>query len=129
MSDLLSNLLSDLLSYLLFDLAKKERHQKVILGDDVRYAVRGAGATSFQLKSWKTLKMKDVLHVPGLTSNLVAVSTLEDEGYDVIFSRGRVSIQKHGSIERIEIGICDGGLYRLTTQQSFSKLCYMILSV
>ena len=60
--------------------------------------------------------MKDVLHVPGMTSNLVAVSTLKDEGYDILFSRGRVYIQKHGSSERIEIGIRDGGLYRLTAK-------------
>ena len=29
------------------DLAKRESHQKVIIGYDARYAVRGAGATSF----------------------------------------------------------------------------------
>ena len=57
-----------------------------------------------------------MLLVPGMTSNLVAVSTLEDEGYDVIFSKGRVFIQKYGSSERIEIGIRDGGLYMLTTR-------------
>jgi hypothetical protein len=101
---------------LLSDLAKRESHQRIILGDDARYAVRGAGATSFQLKSRKTLKMKDVLHVPGMTSNLVTVSALEDEGYYVLFSRGRVYIQKHGSNEKIEIGIRDGGLYRLTAK-------------
>ena len=77
---------------LLSDLAKRESYQNVIPGDDARYAVRGASATSFQLKSGKTLKMKDVLHVPGMTSNLVAVSALEDEGDDVTFSRGRVYI-------------------------------------
>ena len=73
---------------LLSDLAKRESYQNVVLGDDAIYVVRGAGATSFQLKSRKTFKMKDVLHVPGMTSNLVAMSALEDEGYDVIFSRG-----------------------------------------
>ena len=60
--------------------------------------------------------MKDVVHVPGMTSNLVVVSALEDEGYDVLFSRGRVYIQKYGSSERFEIGIRDGGLYRLTAK-------------
>ena len=99
---------------LLSDLAKRESYQNVILGDDARYAVKGVGATSFQLKSRKTFKMKDVLHVPGMTSKLVVVSALEDEGYDVIFFRGRVYIQRYGSSERVEIGIRDGGLYRLT---------------
>ena len=60
--------------------------------------------------------MKEVLHVPGMTSNLVVVSALEDEGNDVLFSRGRVYIQKHGSGERMEIGVRDGGLHRLTTK-------------
>ena len=35
---------------LLYDLAKRESHPKVILGDDARYVVRGDGSTSFQLK-------------------------------------------------------------------------------
>ena len=34
--------------------------------------------------------MEEVLHVPGMTSNLVAISSLEDEGYAVTFSRGRI---------------------------------------
>jgi hypothetical protein len=76
--------------------------------------VKGVGATSFQLDSSKTLQMRDVLLVPGMTSNVVAVSALEDEGYDVIFSKGRVFIQKYGSSERIKIDIRVGGLYRLT---------------
>ena len=57
-----------------------------------------------------------MLLVPGMTSNLIAVSTLEDEGYDVIFSRGRVFIQKSDGGEWIEIGIRDGGLYWLSTR-------------
>ena len=78
---------------LLSDLDKREIHQKVILGDDARYVVRGSCATSFQLKSGKTMKMKVVLHIPGMTRNLVVVLALEDEGYDFLFSRGRVYIQ------------------------------------
>ena len=88
---------------LLSDLEKKESNQNVILGDGARYVVRGTGTTSFQLKSGKTLKMKEVLHVPGMTSNLVVVSSLEDEGNDVLFSRGRVYILKHGSNEKIPL--------------------------
>ena len=86
------------------------------MGDDVRYVVKGVGATSFQLDSGKTLQMRDVFLVPGMTSNLIVVLALEDEGYDVIFSKGRVFIQKFDSSERIEIGIRDRGLYRLSTR-------------
>ena len=72
----------------LANVVQREFQEKVVLGDDARYVVKGAGATSFQLDSRKTLRMRDVLLVPGMTSNLIAVLALEDEGYDVIFSRG-----------------------------------------
>ena len=87
----------------LADIVQREFREKVVLGDNVRYDVKEARATSFQLDSSKTLRMRDVLLVPGMTSNLIVVSALEDEGYDVIFSRGRVFIQKFSSSERIEI--------------------------
>ena len=77
----------------LLDVVQRELREKVVLGDDARYAVKVAGATSFQLDFGKTLRIRDVLLVPRMTSNLVVVSALEDEGYDVIFSRGRVFIQ------------------------------------
>ena len=86
------------------------------MGDDARYVVKGVGATSFQLDSGKTRQMRDVFLVPGMTSNLIVVIALEDEGYDVIFSKGQVFIQKFDSIKRIDIGICDRGLYRLSTR-------------
>ena len=69
-------------------MVQREFQEKVVLGDDARYVVKGVGATSFQLDSGKTLRMRDVLLVPGMTDNFIVVSTLEDEGYDMIFSRG-----------------------------------------
>ena len=86
------------------------------MGDDARYVVKGVGATSFQLDTGKTLQMRDVFLVARMTSNLIVVLALEDEGYDVIFSKGQVFIQKFDSSEQIEICICDGVLYRLSTR-------------
>ena len=37
--------------------------------------------------------MKEVLHVPGMTSNLVAVSGLEDEGNDVLCPEGEFTFR------------------------------------
>ena len=73
--------------------------------------------------------MRDVLLVLGMTSNLIAVSALEDERYDVIFSRGQVFIQKFGSNEQIEIGIRDGGLYRLSARLLKALLHDIVSSV
>ena len=98
------------------DVVQRELQEKVVLGDDARYVVKGAGATSFQFDSGKTLRMRDVLLVPGMTSNLIVASALEDKGYDVIFSRGQVFIQKFDGNEQIEIGIHDESLYRLSAR-------------
>ena len=68
----------------LVDVVQREFQEKVVLGHDARYVVKGPGATSFQLDSRKTLRMRDVLLVPGMISNLIVVSALKDEGYDVI---------------------------------------------
>ena len=48
----------------LADVVQREFQEKVVLGDDARYAVKGAGATSFQLDSGKTLQMRDVSLMP-----------------------------------------------------------------
>ena len=53
------------------------------LGDDVRYQAQGVGTVSFQKESGKPLSLIDVLYDPGLTKNLISVSTLEDKGYQV----------------------------------------------
>ena len=60
--------------------------------------------------------MRDVFLVPRMTSSLIVVIALEDEGYDVIFSKRRIIIQKFDSSEWIKIGIRDRGLYRLSTR-------------
>ena len=49
----------------LADLVEKESPQKVKLGDDYQYPIKGVGEASYRLESEKQLKMKDVLYVPG----------------------------------------------------------------
>ena len=69
----------------------------VDLGDNVRYQAQGVGTISFERESGKPLSFADVLNVPGLTKNLISVSTLEDKGYQVKFHDHRVYIRPKGS--------------------------------
>jgi hypothetical protein len=69
---------------------EKETHLHVVLGDDARYNVRGVGTSTFQLDSDMQLKLEEVLYVPGMKRNLVSISALEDKGYKITFSEGRV---------------------------------------
>lgn len=45
---------------------------------------------TFQRESGSPLRITYVMYVPGLKNNLVYVAVLEDHGYDVIFSKGKV---------------------------------------
>jgi hypothetical protein len=56
--------------------------------------------------------MDNILDVPGLKKNLISVSALEDKGYVVGFSRGRVLVwERNSSMDSaVVIGIREGGL-------------------
>ena len=56
------------------------------LGDDYQYPIKGSGKDSCSLDSRKSLKMKDVLYVPGLKKNLLSISALSAKGIRVAFS-------------------------------------------
>jgi hypothetical protein len=95
---------------------EKETHLHVVLGDDARYNVRGVGTSTFQLDSDMQLKLEEVLYVPGMKRNLVSISALEDKGYKITFSEGRVlAWHKDSHINSAKvIGIRENSLYKLT---------------
>ena len=70
----------------------------VELGDVARYQAQGVGIVSFERKSGKPLSFADVLYVPGLTKNLISVSTLEDNGYQVSFETIKYISSPRGQI-------------------------------
>jgi hypothetical protein len=76
----------DILSCLL----DKKISQKVTLGDDYQYPIKGVGESNYKLNSGTSMKMKDVLYVPGLTKNLLSISALEKKGFRVAFIDGEV---------------------------------------
>jgi hypothetical protein len=95
---------------------EKETHLHVVLGDDVRYNVRGVGTSTFQLDSDMQLKLEKVLYVLGMKRNLVFISALEDKGYKITFSKGRVLAWHKDShiISSKVIGVRENSLYKLT---------------
>ena len=74
----------------LSEVVEKDSHLRVVLGDDANYTVKGSGDASLQLETNDTLHLSDVLYVPGMKRNLVSISALEDKGYKVAFSDGKV---------------------------------------
>jgi hypothetical protein len=66
---------------ILSSLTKKNFPQKVTLGDDYQYPIKGVGESTYKLDSGTPMKMKDVLYVPGLTKNLLSISALDKKGF------------------------------------------------
>ena len=62
------------------NLYEHESPHKVKLGDDYQYPIKGSGESSYILDSGKSLKMKNVLFIPGLKKNLISLSTLDAKG-------------------------------------------------
>ena len=58
-------------------LSEHESPHKVKLGHDYQYPIKGSGESSYKLDSGKSLKMKNVLFVPGLKKNLLSISALD----------------------------------------------------
>jgi len=71
--------------------------QKVELGDNHSYAVKGIGKTSIELEPDNNLHLNNVLYVLGLKKNLVSISCLEDKGDRIAFVDGKVLVWPKGS--------------------------------
>ena len=64
-------------------LEEKNSPQKVSLGDDYQYPIKGIGEVSYKLDFGTPMKMKEVLYVPGLKKNLLSILALDKKGYRV----------------------------------------------
>jgi hypothetical protein len=66
-------------------ISKKKFSQKVTLGDDYQYPIKGIGESSYKIDSENSITMKNVLYVPGLKKKLLSISALDRKGYRVSF--------------------------------------------
>ena len=99
-------------------LSEHESPHKVKLGDDYQYPIKGSGESSYKLDFGKSMKMKDVLFVPGLKKNLPSISALDGKGMRVEFIDGQLLRWPKGKTidDAVVIGEQEGGLYKLKGQ-------------
>jgi len=73
------------------------------------------GESTYKLDSRTSMRVKDVLYVPGLTKNLLSISALDRKGFRVAFIDGEVLMWPKGKTieDAIVIGTKEGGLYKL----------------
>ena len=68
------------------------------MGNDEKYNVSGVGTVIFQREHGARLTLTDVKYVLGLKKSLVWIEMLEDRGYDVVFSKGKVFLRHRFSL-------------------------------
>jgi hypothetical protein len=54
------------------------------------------GEATYKLDSETSMRLKDVLYVPGLKKNLLSISALDKEGFRVAFIDGEVLMWSKG---------------------------------
>eukprot|EP00253_Pinus_taeda_P032421 PITA_32421 len=88
-------------------LEEKDLKMCIGMGDDGKYSISRLGTVTFQREHGAPLTLTDVKYVPGLMKNLVSVAMLEDKGYDVVFSKGKVFLRHiaMGQTKRIRIRV------------------------
>jgi hypothetical protein len=86
--------------------------RQVVNGGGMARVVRGVGNVRFQLEFAGLLEIDGVLFVPGLSVNLISVSSLEDVGYIVLFKREHVFIYKEG-VDPVELQLIGNWVNRL----------------
>ena len=86
------------------------------LGYGSTYAIKGVGSSAFQLDSGTLISVEEILYVSGLKKNVLSVTVLEDKGFSVAFSEGKVLVwPKGGSMSSaIVIGVSEGDLYKVS---------------
>ena len=104
------------------DLVEKCLQMHVELGDGGRYNATGIGTITFQRESGKLILLQDVVHVLGLKKNLISVAMLEDKGYEVVFSEGKVFLRHKATGQVKKVGIRAKNLYRLEVDGMSTEL-------
>eukprot|EP00253_Pinus_taeda_P023367 PITA_23367 len=98
----------------LYNLVEKETNLEIVLGDDMKYPVKDVGNVSLKLNQDNTIHLQDVLYVPNLKKNLVSISVMEDKGYKVTFSDGKVRIWKNNVKDAFTLGFRVDSLYQVS---------------
>eukprot|EP00253_Pinus_taeda_P023493 PITA_23493 len=98
---------------LFITLEEKDLKMRIEMGDDRKYIVSGWGTIAFQREHRAPITLTDVKYVHGLKKSLVSVTMLEEKGYDVVFSKGKVFLIHIPIGQTKRIGIQVENLYKL----------------
>jgi hypothetical protein len=92
----------------------------MLMGNGSHATVRGAGTVDLKFTSGKTVRLKNVHHVPSINKNLVSGSLLCRDGYNIVFESNKFIISKFGNF--VGKGYECGGLFCLYLSDVCNKV-------
>jgi len=103
-------------------LEEKDLQILIAMVNDEKYSVSSVGTVIFQREHGAHLTLIDVKYVLGLKRNLVLITMLEDRGYDIVFSKGKVFLRHVITGQVKQIGSRVKNLYALEVQDACKAL-------
>jgi hypothetical protein len=94
----------------------------ILMENGSHAAVHGVGMVDLKFTSGKTVRLKNVHHVPSINKNLVSGSLLCRDGYKIVFESNKFVVSKFGNF--VGKGYECGGLFRL----SLSDVCNKVVN-
>jgi hypothetical protein len=94
----------------------------VLMGNGSHATVRGVAMVDLKFTSGKTVRLKNVHHVPSINKNLVSGSLLYRDGYKIVFESNKSVVSKFGNF--VGKGYECGGLFHL----SLSDICNKVVN-
>jgi len=103
-------------------LEEKDLHIPIVMDNDKKYSVSGVGTTVFQREHGDRITLTNVKYVPRVKRNFVSVAMLEDKGYDVVFSKGKVFLRHINMRQVKQIDSRVKNLYAFKVQDACKSL-------
>jgi hypothetical protein len=90
------------------------------MGNGLNTAVHGVGMIDLKFISGKTVRLRNVQHVPSINKNLVSGSLLCKDGFKLVFESNKCVVSKFGSF--VGKGYDYDGLFRLSLSDFCNKV-------
>ena len=98
----------------------------LLMGNGSHARVLGIGTVNLKLTSGKTIRLKNVQHVPTIKKNLVSGSLLCRDGFKLVFESNKYVLSMYGNF--IGKGYESGGLFRLSLSENCNNIVNNVMN-
>jgi hypothetical protein len=97
------------------------------MGNGSHVRVLGISMINLKLTSGKTIRLKNVQHIPTIKKNLVSGSLLCRDGFKLVFESNKYVLSKYGNF--VGKGYESGGLFRLSLSENCNNVVNIVMNI